>query len=106
MPLFLYHYPHLMKRYFLGLLPILSVAAVLFSLPFLAKLPGLPGEIFFKLFGFATTPFCMEISVAFLSVIALLVCNHIRRKNEGDDYISLEISDELREELHQNQAQD
>lgn len=82
-----------MKK-FLGLIPILGVATILLSLPLLANLPGFAGEIFLKLFGFVTTPFCMEFSLTFLAIIALLASNHIRAKNEGDEFVAMEIDDE------------
>lgn len=82
-----------MKKY-IAILPILGVASILLSLPLLAKLPGFSGEIFQKLFGFVTTPFCMEFSLTSLAIIALLISNHIRAKKDGDDFVAMEINDD------------
>ena len=84
-----------MKSFLKGLIPLFIIAGILLSLFPLSKLPGYPGEIFQKMLGFIWTPVFMEITIGFLAVIALLTVNNLRLKKDGDDYITMEIPDDL-----------
>ncbi len=77
-----------------GMIPIIGVAVVLIVMSLLANAPGLTGEIFAKMLGFMFTPFFLEASFAFLGIIALFWVNHVRLKAEGDEFVTLEISDD------------
>ena len=77
-----------------GMIPIVGVAVVLIVMSLLANAPGLTGEIFAKMLGFMFTPVLLELSFAFLGLIALFWVNHVRLKAEGDDFVTLEIPDD------------
>ena len=76
------------------MIPIVGVAVVLIVMSLLANAPGLTGEIFAKMLGFMFTPVLLELSFAFLGLIALFWVNHVRLKAEGDDFVTLEIPDD------------
>ncbi|MGJ8696520.1 MAG: hypothetical protein ACSHYF_09395 [Verrucomicrobiaceae bacterium] len=77
-----------------GMIPIVGVAFVIIILSLLANLPGLVGEIAAKTLGVMFTPIFLECSLAFLGLLALFWVNHIRQKIEGDDYVTMEITDD------------
>ncbi|YCM44809.1 hypothetical protein V2O64_02100 [Verrucomicrobiaceae bacterium 227] len=77
-----------------GFIPILLVGGVILTVFLLGSLPGFVGEVFRKIGGIMFTPFFLEISFAFLGLIAVLCINNIRLQREGDDYVSLEIEDD------------
>ena len=77
-----------------GVIPILGVSAIIISIGLGGRLPGLAGEIFRKITGFMFTPVFLELSFAFLGLIAVFSINAIRLQREGDDYVSLEVNDE------------
>lgn len=74
-----------------GVVPILGVSAVLIGVGLGGKLPGFAGEFFRKLIGFMFTPVFLELTFAFLGLIAVFWINNIRLQKEGDEYVSLEI---------------
>ena len=70
------------------------MGGVILTVFLLGSLPGFVGEVFRKIGGIMFTPFFLEISFAFLGLIAVLCINNIRLQREGDDYVSLEIEDD------------
>lgn len=48
-----------------------------------------------KIAGFMSSPLFMESSFFFIGLILLLSYNVIRRKLDGDDYVEMEIPDDL-----------
>ena len=82
------------KMLLTGILPIFSVAAVIIGIGLGGRLPGFAGEFFRKLTGFMFTPVFLELTFAFLGLIAVFWINSIRLQREGDDYVSLEIEDD------------
>jgi hypothetical protein len=77
-----------------GLIPILGVAGVIIGIGLGGKLPGLAGEVFRKITGFMFTPVFLELTFAFLGLVAVFWINSIRLQREGDDFVSLEIEDD------------
>ena len=77
-----------------GIIPILGVAAVMVGVSLAGSLPGFAGEFFRKINGIMFTPFFLELTFAFLGLIAVFWVNNIRLQREGDDYVSLEIEDD------------
>ena len=77
-----------------GVIPILGVSAVLIGVGLGGKLPGFAGELFRKITGFMFTPVFMELTFAFLGLIAVFWINSIRLQREGDEYVSLEIEND------------
>ena len=82
---------------FRGFIPILGVAAIIIGIGLGGRLPGLTGEIFRKITGFMFTPVFLELTFAFLGLIAVFWINAIRLRREGDDFVLLEIEDEPRD---------
>lgn len=77
-----------------GVIPILGVSAVLIGVGLGGKLPGFAGEFFRKLTGFMFTPVFLELTFAFLGLLAVFWINNIRLQKEGDEYVSLEIDND------------
>lgn len=78
----------------LGVLPILGVSAVILGIGLGGRLPGFAGEVFRMITGVMFTPVFLELSFAFLGLIALFWINNLRLQKEGDDYVALEIEDD------------
>jgi hypothetical protein len=57
------------------------------------------GDAFAGLFGFFTTPFILEISVALIGLITVVSYNQWRLSQEGDGWVTLPESDESPETL-------
>jgi len=55
--------------------------------------PGFPGEVFAKIGGIIWSPFGLEGSLFFMGLVSVFWINNIRRKMEGDEYVTLEIPD-------------
>jgi len=77
-----------------GFIPILGVSAALVGVGLGGKLPGFTGEFFRKLTGFMFTPVFLELTFAFLGLLAVFWINSIRLQREGDEYVSLEIEND------------
>jgi len=78
----------------IALIPMVLIGFIMLAIPALGKfLPGYPGEVFAKIGGIMWSPFGLEASLFFLGIIAVFTINNIRRKREGDEYVSLEIPD-------------
>ena len=77
-----------------GVLPILGVSAVILGIGLAGRLPGFPGEVFRMITGIIFTPVFLELSFAFLGLLAIFWINSMRLQREGDDYVSLEIEDD------------
>ena len=77
-----------------GLLPIFGVSAVLLGVGLGGKLPGFPGEVFRMISGIMFTPVFLELTFAFLGLLAIFSINNLRLQKEGDEYVSLEIEDD------------
>lgn len=87
--------PDRWKKAAWGFLPMLVVVTVMLGVIFLGHtIPGVPGEILGKLAGLMWSPFLLEGSLLFLGFMATLVYLNVRRKMEGDEYVSLEIPDD------------
>lgn len=56
-------------------------------------LPGILGEAMGTLIGIITTPFLMEISLAFMGLMIVIGLNIRHRMKEGDDFVYLEQVD-------------
>lgn len=57
------------------------------------------GDAFAGLFGFFTTPFVLEISVALIGLITVVSYNQWRLSQEGDGWVTLPESDDSPETL-------
>lgn len=79
---------------FTGIIPILLVSATILGIGLGGRIPGLPGEIFRKITGFMFTPVFLELTFAFLGLIAVFSINNIRLQKQGDEYISLEVQED------------
>lgn len=79
---------------FTGIIPILLVSATILGIGLAGRLPGLPGEIFRKITGFMFTPVFLELTFAFLGLLAVFSINNIRLQKQGDEYISLEVEED------------
>ena len=77
-----------------GFIPILAITLIVIGIFALGALPGFAGEFFRKISGIMFTPFFLELSFAFLGVVAVLWINQIRLAKEGSEYVSLEINDD------------
>jgi len=77
-----------------GFVPILGVAGVIIGIGLAGKLPGFAGEVFRKITGLMFTPVFLELTFAFLGLLAVFWINSIRLQREGDDYVSIEIDDD------------
>jgi len=77
-----------------GFLPILAIAMIIIGIFALGALPGFAGEVFRKISGIMFTPVFLELSFAFLGLVAVLWINQIRLAREGDEFVSLEISED------------
>lgn len=77
-----------------GFIPILAITLIVIGIFALGALPGFAGEFFRKVSGIMFTPFFLELSFAFLGVVAVLWINQIRLAKEGDEYVPLEINDD------------
>ena len=77
-----------------GFIPILAITLIVIGIFALGALPGFAGEFFRKISGIMFTPFFLELSFAFMGVVAVLWINQIRLAKEGNEYVSLEINDE------------
>ena len=76
-----------------GMIPILLVSATILGIGLGGRLPCLPGEIFRKITGFMFTPVFLELTFAFLGLLAVFSINNIRLQKQGDEYVSLEIEE-------------
>lgn len=77
-----------------GIVPILAVSFTILGIGLGGRLPGFAGEVFRKLTGFMFTPVFLELTFAFLGLLAVFWINSIRLQKEGDEYVSLEIEDD------------
>ena len=77
-----------------GIPPIFAVAAILVGIGLGGKLPGFPGEVFRMITGIIFTPVFLELTFAFLGLLAIFWINNIRLQRNGDEYVSLEIEDD------------
>ena len=77
-----------------GFITILSVSATILGLGLGGRLPGLPGEIFRKITGFMFTPVFLELTFAFLGLLAVFLINNLRLQKQCDEYVSLEIEED------------
>lgn len=57
-------------------------------------LPGFAGELCGRLQGLSVTPFVMEISLVCFGFLSVMIINNVRRKWDGEEFVSLEISDD------------
>ncbi len=70
------------------------IAFFMLGIPALGKLlPGFAGEAFAKIGGIMWSPFGLEATLLFLGILSVFIINGIRRRREGDEYVSLEIPD-------------
>ncbi len=82
------------KIILIALIPMIIICSVMIGIPILGKfLPGFVGETFAKIGGIIWSPFGLEGSLFFMGLIAVFSINSIRRKLEGDEYVTLEIPD-------------
>lgn len=51
------------------------------------------GEAFWALFGFFTTPFVLETSVAVVGLITVLTYNQWRQEKDGAEWVEMEVPD-------------
>lgn len=77
-----------------GFITILSVSATILAIGLGGRLPGLPGEIFRKITGFMFTPVFLELTFAFLGLLAVFLINNLRLQKQGDEYVSLEVEED------------
>ena len=77
-----------------GFLPIFGVSAVLLGIGLGGRLPGFAGEFFRMITGVMFTPVFLELTFAFLGLVAIFWINNIRLQKQGDEYVSLEIEDD------------
>lgn len=77
-----------------GFITILSVSAIILGIGLGGRLPGLPGEIFRKIIGFMFTPVFLELTFAFLGLLAVFLINNLRLQKQGDEYVSLEVEED------------
>lgn len=77
-----------------GFIPIFLVSGVIIGVFLLGNLPGFAGEVFRKIAGFMFSPVFLELTFAFLGLIAVLCINNIRLHRQGDDYVAMEIEDD------------
>jgi hypothetical protein len=82
----------------IGIIPILAVSTTILGIGLGGRLPGLAGEIFRKITGFMFTPVFLELTFAFLGLLAVFLINNIRLQKQGDEYISLEIEEEQKDQ--------
>jgi hypothetical protein len=79
------------RQIWIGAAILLTVAVVvcglLLSVP---HVPGFLGEWLGFMVGVVTTPFLLEISFALFGLSLVLVINHLRQKNAGDELVFLE----------------
>ena len=78
----------------IGFVPIAAIALVIILIFALGMLPGFAGELFRKIAGIMFTPVFLELSFAFMGILAVLWVNQIRLAREGDEFVSLEIADD------------
>jgi hypothetical protein len=55
---------------------------------------------FANLFGFVTTPFILETSVAFVGIIVVMSYNQWRAQRDGDDWVTMEVADSKGEDTN------
>jgi hypothetical protein len=67
-----------------------GVAGLYCAFAFGAHLPGVAGEFFARVLGFATTPFILEGSLFILGFVIVLTLNQWRQIREGDELVYLE----------------
>jgi len=77
-----------------GIIPIFGVSAVILGIGLGGRLPGITGEVFRKITGFMFTPVFLELTFAFLGLLAVFWINTMRLQRQGDEYVSLEIEDD------------
>ncbi|MFT6862395.1 MAG: hypothetical protein ACJAVK_000953 [Akkermansiaceae bacterium] len=77
-----------------GIIPIFGVSAVILGIGLGGRLPGFPGEVLRKITGFMFTPVFLELTFAFLGLLAVFWINTMRLQRQGDEYVSLEIEDD------------
>ena len=78
----------------IGFVPIAAIALLIILIFLLGMLPGFAGELFRKIAGIMFTPVFLELSFAFMGILAVLWVNQIRLAREGDEFVSLEIADD------------
>ena len=81
-----------------GMIPILLVSATILGIGLGGRLPGLSGEIFRKITGFMFTPVFLELTFAFLGLLAVFSINNIRLQKQGDEYVSLEVEEDQKDQ--------
>ena len=77
-----------------GFVPIIAVSLTILGVALGGRLPGFAGEVFRKINGIMFTPVFLELTFAFLGLLAVFWINSIRLQKEGDEFVSLEIEDE------------
>ena len=82
------------RQILIGSIPIFAVTGVVITIFLLGRLPGFAGEVFRKIAGIMSTPFFLELSFAFLGLVAVFCVNNIRLQREGDEYVALEIEED------------
>ncbi len=65
---------------------------------------GYVGELSSKIQGFSVTPFFMEFFFSAFGLLAVLAVNSIRRKWAGEDFIEVEINDDLAQSVALNRG--
>lgn len=81
-----------------GFIPILAVSATILGIGLGGRLPGFAGEVFRKITGFMFTPIFLELSFAFLGILAVFLINNIRLQKQGDEFVSLEVEDDQKDQ--------
>ena len=77
-----------------GFITILSVSATILGIGLGGRLPGLPGGIFRQITRFMFTPVFLELTFAFLGLLAVFLINNLRLQKQGDEYVSLEVEED------------
>ena len=58
-------------------------------------LPGFAGEVFRKIAGLMWTPVILDVSLFLLGIILILWLNIAIRAREGEEYVSIELAENL-----------
>ena len=77
-----------------GFITILLVSATILGIGLGGRLLVLPEEIFRKITGFMFTPVFLELTFAFLGLLAVFLINNLRLQKQGDEYVSLEVEED------------
>lgn len=60
-------------------------------------IPGFVGGIFRSIAGVLGTPLLMEFSFALVFFLIVLILNSYRRQREGDEYVSMKVTESVEE---------